>query len=177
MWSLAQPRVLPLYLRDKLLVREVAYQTVGNGLTRFLKEAKKALWPSFPISCGVYGREKYKHAILEISQIECLKLFTIPNKEYDPLKVANNFTTQVKIRPFVNEHDDFDDLFESVNNYAAVKNLETLRLHPQQLLKFQQYKNKILEKIPLKILDVSPTMTQKENESIFKDSEVINKLE
>ena len=80
--------------------------------------------------------ENYKHTIVEISQIECLKLFTIPNRQYDTLKVANNFTTQVKTRPFVHEDDDFDDLFESIENYATVKKLENLCLHPPQLLKF-----------------------------------------
>ena len=40
--SLARPHVLPLYVPNKLLAREVAYQTVGNRLTKFLKETKKA---------------------------------------------------------------------------------------------------------------------------------------
>ena len=96
-----------------------------------MKEAKKELWSSFPINYGVYGLEKYKHDILKISQIECLKLFTIPNRQYNPLKVENNFTTQVKIKPFVHEDDDFNDLFEFFNNYAPVKKLANLCLHPQ----------------------------------------------
>ena len=74
---------------------------------------------------------------MEIGQIECLKLFTIPKWQYDPLKVANNFTTQVKIRPFVHEDDDFVK-FESIENYDVGKNLENLHLHPPQLLNFQQ---------------------------------------
>ena len=111
---------------------------------------------------------------MEIGQIECFKLLTIPNRHYDPLNLANNFTNQVKIRPFVHEDDDFDDLFEWVDNYVAVQKLETLCLHPQQLLKFQQYKNKRLQKIPLNILNVSQTMAQKESESVIKDTKVLN---
>lgn len=87
--SLAWSHVLPLYVPDKLLTREVVYQTVGNRLSRFIKEDKKSSWPSFPINCGVYGLENYKHAVLEINQIECLKLLTISNKQYDPIKVSN----------------------------------------------------------------------------------------
>lgn len=52
--SLSRLHVLPLYVHDKILTREVAYQSVGNELTRLLKEDKKASWPSFPIYCGVY---------------------------------------------------------------------------------------------------------------------------
>ena len=47
------PHVLPLYVPSKLLAREVSYQTVGNGLTKSLKEAKKSISPSFPICCGL----------------------------------------------------------------------------------------------------------------------------
>jgi len=49
------------------LAREVAYQTVGNGLTKYLKEAKKSVWPPFPIHCGVFTLENFRHATLEIS--------------------------------------------------------------------------------------------------------------
>lgn len=45
--SLCQMHVLHFYVPDKLLKREVAYQTVENDLTRFVKESKKASWPSF----------------------------------------------------------------------------------------------------------------------------------
>jgi len=41
--SLAPPHVLLLYVLDKLLAREIAYQTVGDRLTKNLKEAKKYL--------------------------------------------------------------------------------------------------------------------------------------
>ena len=64
--SLTRPHILPLYVPDKLLAREVAYWTVGNGLTRFLKEDKKASWPSFLINCGFYGIDNYKHVVIEI---------------------------------------------------------------------------------------------------------------
>lgn len=75
--SLAPPHVLPLYVLDKLLARDITYQTVGDGLTKTLKEAKKSLWPSFPIQCGVYALHDFKHAALEIDNITCFNIFTI----------------------------------------------------------------------------------------------------
>ena len=108
-----------------------------------------------------------------------MKLFIIPNRQYDPIKVVNNFTTQVKIRPFVHEEDDFDDLFESVDNYPIVQKLAALCLHPQQLPKFKQYMNKVLEAIPLKMMEVSQPLTQKEkeNEPTTKDTKVLSKTD
>ena len=53
--SSAPPHVLPLYIPDKLLAREIAYQTCGEGgLTKELKDKKKAIWPQFPIACGAF---------------------------------------------------------------------------------------------------------------------------
>ena len=96
--SLTRPHVLPLYVPDKLLAREVAYQIVGNGRNKALKESKKSVWPPFPIHCGVYVMDNFKHVVLKINQIQCLNFPIIPSRKYDPNKVAKNFTAQVKVR-------------------------------------------------------------------------------
>ena len=42
--STAPPHVLPLYIPDKLLAREISYQTCGEGgLTKYLKDKNKAI--------------------------------------------------------------------------------------------------------------------------------------
>ena len=61
--SSASPHILPFYVHNKLMVREVAYQTVGNGLTKSLKDSKKSLWPSFPIQCGTLTLSNFNHAL------------------------------------------------------------------------------------------------------------------
>ena len=38
--SIVAPHVLPYYVADKLLAREIAYQTVGEGLTKTLKRSE-----------------------------------------------------------------------------------------------------------------------------------------
>ena len=44
--SLASPHNLPLYVPDKLMAREIVYQTCGEvGLTKDLKDKNKAIWP------------------------------------------------------------------------------------------------------------------------------------
>ena len=42
--SFSSPHVLPLYVPDKLIAREIAYQTYGEGgLTKYLKDKKKTI--------------------------------------------------------------------------------------------------------------------------------------
>lgn len=62
--SLSHPHVLPIFIPDKFLAREIAYQIVGNGLTKVLKDAKKTTWPYFLISCGIYALENFRHALV-----------------------------------------------------------------------------------------------------------------
>ena len=57
-----KPHVLPLYIPDKLLAREVAYQITSEGVTQTLRNKKKHVWPPFPLRCGVYGLHEFKHA-------------------------------------------------------------------------------------------------------------------
>jgi len=42
------------------MTKEVAYQTIGKGLTKVLKDAKKYTCPSFPVPCGTYALKNFK---------------------------------------------------------------------------------------------------------------------
>ena len=57
--------------------------------------------------------------------------------------------------------------------------MAALSLHPQQLPKFKHYRNKRLEEIPLKKLEVSQPLAQKENENepVNKDIEIVSKID
>ena len=60
--SHADAHVLPLYIPDKLLAREIAYQIMVESVTQTLKKENKKGWPSFPVRCGVYTLHDLKHA-------------------------------------------------------------------------------------------------------------------
>ena len=45
-----------------LFLSYISYQTIGNGLTKVLKDGKRTIWPPFPISCGTYTLENFKHS-------------------------------------------------------------------------------------------------------------------
>jgi len=85
--SITDLHVLPLYVLDKLLAREIACQTVEKGLTKNLKDPKKQLWPTFPIGSGIYSLHDYKHAQAEAEKIRVLNLIVILRRQYDPNKL------------------------------------------------------------------------------------------
>jgi len=91
--SIDDPHVLPLYVSDKLLARDIAYQTMGKDLTKVLKNSKKSLWPIFPVKCSSFALANFVHATKESTHMEALRLHTLPKRQFDPNKVAYNVTT------------------------------------------------------------------------------------
>lgn len=49
------------YIPDKLVSREISYQTVGYRITKVLRESNKA-WPIFLDIFGIFALENYRHA-------------------------------------------------------------------------------------------------------------------
>jgi len=62
--SLAAPYILLIYVHDNLLAKENSYETVGHGVTKVLKDSKKAIWPQFHNKCGVYALDISNHVVL-----------------------------------------------------------------------------------------------------------------
>jgi len=116
--SLTRPHVLLLYVPDKLLARELAYQITTAGTFKTLRISKKQSWHMFPLRCGVYTLHDYKHAEKEIGKINMLNLATIPNRQFDPWRVAYNVLEQAKLTKFDHEKDEFDDLFSSAESLS-----------------------------------------------------------
>lgn len=108
--STTNPHVLPLYVSDKFLAREIAHQTVGKCLTRVLKENKKLLWPSFPIRCSSFSLENFDHAIKESVSLESLMPHTFPKRKFYPDKIVHNIAIAVNIKPYSHEANAFEHL-------------------------------------------------------------------
>ena len=61
--SIVASHVLPYYVPDKLLARGIAYQIVGEGITKTLKDMKKSIWPIFPVKCGSFSLFDFGHIV------------------------------------------------------------------------------------------------------------------
>lgn len=124
--STATPHVLPWYVSDKVLAKEIAYQIVTKGVTKSLKDSKKSIWPTFTLRCGVYCLNDFKHAQVEVKHIHSLNLVEFREMKYDPIKVVYDFTTDIKVKEFVHEDDHFDYLFLVVEQFSQVQSLSSL---------------------------------------------------
>ena len=134
--SIFDPHVLPLYVPDKLLAQEISYQLTEKGMSRCLKNSKKLMWPTFSFNCGTYTLNDFKHAEKEVLKIRDLKLAIVPGRQYDPDKVAFDFTTLVQIAKFEHEADDFDYLFVSIEKFSQVYDLAKSKFQAEDMNKF-----------------------------------------
>ena len=78
---ITSPHVLPFYVPDKLMAREIAYQTCSGGISKSLKESKKAIWLQFPVSCGVFALHDLGHVFREVDNILSLRLHKFPGRQ------------------------------------------------------------------------------------------------
>jgi len=147
----SDPHVLPLYVSDKLLAREIAYQTMGKGLTKFLKDEKKSLWPSFPVKCGSFALSNFVHAT-GINTYESLRLHTFPKRQFDPKKVAYNVITRVKLKPYNHDDNYFEVLLQSVVSFEQVFEWEKSNLKPEEFQRFQEFRDERLRVILMHLL-------------------------
>jgi hypothetical protein len=56
------PHFLPNFIPDKLVLQEIAYQTIVHGVGATLYRDKKAIWPPLPLWVGSYSFEYVKEA-------------------------------------------------------------------------------------------------------------------
>lgn len=110
------------------------------------------MWPAFSLWCGIFTLHDYKHAEKEVEKIHMINLTSIPNRQYDPRKVAYNVTFQAKITRFGHEVDDFDDLFALAKIFYRVKGLATIKYGEEELEKFSRLRAQRLQTLPLDLL-------------------------
>ena len=101
----------------------------------------------------------------------------MPCKQYDPNKVSQDFTSMANIRQFIHEKDKFDDLFEKAETFSHVLHSTPIKLTRVDLNRFHIYKNKILTRVPLDLLQIeeirepTPSMSLEENSDHNSDQE------
>jgi hypothetical protein len=92
------PRALPQFLPDRLVCREVAYQTVVGGINKELKSDKKKVWPTYPIQVGMFTLLYFGHSKVEATALEDVKLVDIEFKKHDPHKIEENNLAQFNMK-------------------------------------------------------------------------------
>lgn len=86
-----------------------------------------------------------------------LNLATIPNRQYDPRKLAYNVLEQAKLTKFYHEKDQFDDLFSLSESLFQVKTLAKMKCKDEGLVEFNRLREQRLQTLPLDLLATTPT--------------------
>lgn len=68
------PYILPMHVLDRLVLMEIVYQTAKFGANVRLKEHKKGLFPSYPLTIGALTLADFAVALTEIEEISFFKL-------------------------------------------------------------------------------------------------------
>jgi len=160
--SQANPHVLPLYVPDKLLAREIAYQLSAKSTTQTLRLKQKRGWPTFPFRCGVFTLHDLKHAEKEAMKIQALNLPIIPNRAYDPRKYAYAALEHAKLSTFEHKEDIFDDIFVSAESIGHAKELARTRYNDVGLSEFNKLREQRLQTLPLDL--IMPTQAASSSE-------------
>ena len=87
-----------------------------------------------------------------MENVTCLQLFKFPVRPFDPNDVAQEFTTNAKIRVFSGKKDLFDDLFQNRSSLQESLREARSRLSPDDLQRFMLYRERRLACIPLEKL-------------------------
>jgi hypothetical protein len=115
------PHALPRFLPDRLVCREVAYQTVTGGINKELKAVQKKVWPTFPIQVGMFSLLDFGHSKVEVAALEGVKLVDIEFKRHDPHKIVENHLAQFNMKRYVHENSPYDEIFRGVRSYEEVQ--------------------------------------------------------
>jgi hypothetical protein len=143
------PHALPKFLPDRLVCREVAYQTVAGGIAKDLKVAQKKVWPTFPIQVGMFTLLDFGHSKVEAAALEDVKLVDIEFKRHDPHRMVENHLAQFNMKIYIHEDSPYDNVFRGARSYEEVENrFQTLPPDQQAgFLSFQKHRRNNLPKI------------------------------
>jgi hypothetical protein len=80
---LVSPHSISKLLPDRLVCREVAYQTVTRGIRKELKAAQKKFWPTYPLQVGRFSLLNFGHFKVEAATLEDVKLVDIEFRRHE----------------------------------------------------------------------------------------------
>jgi hypothetical protein len=90
------PHLLPRFVPDKLVLQELAYQTIVHRVGAALCRNKKDIWPSLPLSIGSYYFATLEQAEDEVNTLLSYGFGEECFRRHDPKKVVREHCIQNK---------------------------------------------------------------------------------
>jgi hypothetical protein len=169
--STGAPHILPYFVPDHLLMREISYQTMGTWVTSLLLRSSKKLWPLFPIHIGNYTLSNGPHARKEAKSLQDVCLCLGEPKGHDPHELAVGHIRSVGLTHSNIHVVDFEeDMFKGVLFYEEVLQKLPNDVAKQELESEQEEMKKItLDQFQILLQEEKNKLNTKEQEKIKRE--------
>jgi hypothetical protein len=143
------PHVLPKFLPDRLVCREVAYQIVTGRIGIELKTTQKKSWPAFPVQIGKFSLLNLGHSKVEATTLEGVKLVDLEHKKHDPYQLVGKHMAHCNMKSYEHVESPWDDMFKGTKTYKEVlERVQTLSSDLQASFQtFQKHRRSGLLKV------------------------------
>jgi hypothetical protein len=91
------PHLLPKYVPDKLLAKEIAYQMVEKGITTYISEKNKKYSLIFPLHVGRYSLLNKPYAEKEVESLREICFCIGSLKGHNPHNIVQDHLKSVKL--------------------------------------------------------------------------------
>jgi hypothetical protein len=86
--AMKPPHLVPWFIPDKLVLQEVAYQTIIHGVGGTLYRSMKEIWPPLPLYIGTYFFENTKQVEAEVDVFLSYHFGEEIFRSHDPKNIA-----------------------------------------------------------------------------------------
>ena len=101
----AAPNLLPKFVPDRLVLREIAYETLLFGFNASLVKEKLRLFITYPMHISPYGLNNYFFARIEAQAIDEYRFLDGRFKRDDPKHLVAQHAAQLGILwPYAHDH-------------------------------------------------------------------------
>jgi hypothetical protein len=141
--------VLPKFLPDRLVCREVAHQIVKGGIGIELKTTQKKSWPIFLVHIEKFSLLKLGHSRVEAKALKEMKLVNIEYNRHDPYQLVNKHLIQCNMKACEHEESPWDDVFKGTKCYKEVlERVQTMLSDLQVSFQtFQKHRQSVLPEV------------------------------
>jgi hypothetical protein len=115
------PHLLPKYVPDRLVIREISYKTVDKGITSFLSTHEKNTWSRLSIKVGIFSLLNAPHARKEAMTLKELSLCTGNSRRHDPMGMVEEHIKAIGLAPsYKHDPNTIYVIFQGTMSYEEV---------------------------------------------------------
>ena len=113
--------MLPKIVPDKLVLEEVSFWTVIDGVYKKLVAPKRKCWPKFPLNLGSLVIQNSTWAAVLSDQIVSLKLVFSLKRKHDPKGFLDAHFKKNHVKSgYVHEEVPYISIYQGVNTFSKV---------------------------------------------------------